>query len=161
MALLLPACGGQVESGDGMPALYSQAVGNWSGTHKVMGNDQEFNASYKVYVDGENLIHEFTSDFGGGFTGRESLHSHGTELHATWTDSHESGEMESSGTYDAASKILIMSGKGPDWQDPAKTVTFRHVTEYGDNTSKYTMFMIDDQGNESEVMWINMTKDSE
>jgi hypothetical protein len=158
MVLFLPSCGGQVESNDGTPQVFREALGNWTGTHKLMGSDELHDASYKVFMDGENLVHEFTSNYGGGFTGRESMHAHDSELHATWTDSQESEKMESNGSYDAASRTLTMTGEGADWEDPSKTVTYKHVTVYGEGTSSYTMTVIDPTGNEAQVMWIEMKK---
>ncbi len=163
LVVLIPSCGGQVEVDDGLPKYWHDVTGNWSGTQKVMGSEEAFDASYKVYIEGNNLIHEFTSNFGGGFTGKESMHTHDNpnDLHATWTDSMEPEAMSSSGSYDAATKTLTMSGEGADWNDPEKTVTYKHVTVYGEGTSNYTMIIIDAEGNENEVMWIEMTKISD
>lgn len=162
MVLFLPSCGGQVESDDGLHPYFREAIGNWTGTHKMLGSEEAFEASYKVYMDGNDLIHEFTSNFGGGFTGKESMHAHegstGGDLHATWTDSHEAEPMSSTGSFDKGTRTLTMVGEGADFEDPEKTVTYKHVTVYGEGTSNYTMIVIDAEGTETEVMWIEMTK---
>lgn len=160
--LLLPlmmACG-QAEAETKVPAFFAEAVGNWDGTQRLMGTDVVFDASYQVRVTEENmLVHEFKSNWNGAFAGREEMTFDADgKLHAKWTDTAESEEMLSTGSYDASTKTLTMLGSGPNWSNPEEIVTFEHITVYNDGKSDYTMTMISADGTRNEVMWISMVK---
>ena len=127
----------------------------------MLGSEKQFEANYKIRLtDSGVLVHDFTSNWNGAFTGREELYFDPTdgELHATWTDTEDPIESSTTGSYDSGTKTLTMIGTGADWQDPEKTIIFKHVTVYSDEKSSYTMFMIGSDGVEIPSMWIDVSK---
>ena len=52
---------------------------------------------------------------------------------------------------------LEMKGEGVSWSDPEKTIQYRHVTVYSNDSFSYTMHLTED-GEEREVMWIEMNR---
>ena len=134
-------------------------VGSWEGTHRVAGDETAHPASYEVRVDGEALIWEFRSAWGGGFTGRgvqlwDAAHGEYVE---TWTDSMGGEPLAMRGAWDAASSTLTMRAESPDWETGAP-ITFRHRTVRNDR-DRWTYTMIAERaGGPEEVMWIEMRR---
>ena len=106
------------------------------------------------------LVHDYTSNWNEAFRGREELYFDPTDgkLHATWTDTEDPNQSSTIGSYNSDTRTLTMIGAGPDWQDPEKTVTFKHVTAYSAGKSSYTMYMIGSDGVEIPSMWIDVSK---
>lgn len=139
-------------------AHFESLVGEWEGTHRILGYPDPFPATYTIAMDGDVVVHNFSSEFEGGFTGHERMtFAENGELVATWTDSGGDDNLVSRGSWDAETNTLTMRGEGTSWTDPEKTIQYRHVTVYGDDTTSYTMHMTED-GQEQEVMWIEMTR---
>ena len=137
---------------------FASLVGDWEGSHKILGYPEEFEASYTISMEGDVLVHNFTSAFEGGFTGYERMTiAEDGELVATWSDSSSEENLVTRGSWDAETNTLTMQGEGTSWTDPEKKIQYRHVTVYGDDTLSYTMHMTED-GQEQEVMWIEMSR---
>lgn len=159
-SLLFTACSqAEVETTD--VNVFAFLEGDWEGSHRILGTDQDFPARYEIsIVDEEVLVHEFQSDWAGGFTGREELRlaPDGKRFAATWTDSAAPEPTETIGHYDTDARSLEMFGYGANWQQPDQQVLFKHHTVYGDSQFSYTMSMQQEEGLYTEVMWIQMTR---
>jgi Protein of unknown function (DUF1579) len=79
---------------------------------------------------------------------------------STWIDTWSTGIMNMSGTWDAATKSLTMSGTFPDVTRPGKECTLRQVTTViDDNTQRFDMYGPDQKtGKEFKMMEITMTR---
>jgi len=160
LAISLSACS-QPHTSDASLADFAFLEGEWTGTHRVMGVDADFTASYQIAIeDGDTLIHEFQSDWNGGFTGREELRvaPDGKRFSAHWTDSADPNGMESIGSFDQEARTLEMFGYGVDWEQPDQQVLYRHRTVYQDSSFSYTMSVQQEEGLYTEVMWIEMNR---
>ena len=137
---------------------FESLVGDWEGTHRLLDNPNEYPALYNISMDGEVLVHSFSSTWEGGFTGHErmTIKEDGT-LAATWSDSGGDDNLVTEGSWDGSTRTLTMTGDGASWSDPEKTIQYRHVTVYTDDTFSYTMHVRED-GEESDVMWIEMRR---
>lgn len=137
---------------------FEQLVGEWEGTHRLLDNPNEYPALYSISLDGDVLVHSFSSTWEGGFTGHErmTIKEDGT-LVATWSDSGGDDNLVTEGSWDGATRTLEMKGEGVSWTDPEKTIQYRHVTVYTDDSFSYTMQLTED-GEEREVMWIEMSR---
>ncbi len=159
--IVLPACSGDEVQGELQP--FEHLIGHWNAEHVVFGAETVYAATYDIkFEGGDTLIHDFHSEFGGGFQGHEELRfdAEKGKLVAEWTDSDSDEVGHTEGSYDAATRTLTMTGKGPGFEDPNVLVGYRHVTVYGDGVADYTMFLIPPEGEEREVMSIHMTQDS-
>ena len=135
--------------------------GEWSGTHKILGEDGEHPASYSVHREDGVLVWNFQSGFQGGFTGRALQRwdkKRGLFIEA-WTDSMTpDAATEIAGTYDSNTRVLLMSGEAPDWVTGAP-VHYRHQTTIvSQNEWNYVMQQAAPDGGSREVRWIHMIR---
>ena len=138
---------------------FQQLVGEWEGTHRVMGNEHEYEARYTISMEGEVLVHAFASEWDGGFTGYERMSiSPDGELIAVWTDSGSEEASESRGSWDGVERVLTMIGSGESLLEPGTQVEYRHTTKYGRGSMAYTMTVVEADGSTQKLMWINMKK---
>ncbi|MCH2102205.1 MAG: DUF1579 domain-containing protein [Planctomycetes bacterium] len=158
-AFLLSACNSSAEPTTAREH-FEQLVGDWEGTHRLHENPNEYAALYSISLDGEVLVHSFSSAWEGGFTGHErmTIKEDGT-LVATWSDSGGDENLVTRGTWSGETRTLEMKGEGVSWSNPQKAVQYRHVTTYADDSFLYTMHLTQD-GEEQEVMWIEMRRKS-
>lgn len=156
VALILPACGS-----DEAPSArehFASLAGDWEGTHRLLDNPNEYPALYAIAMDGEVLVHSFSSTWEGGFTGHERMSFlEDGSLMAVWSDSGSDEPIESRGSYDPATRTLTMKGMAESWSTPGQQVEYEHVTVYDDDAFSYTM-SVTENGEKSEVMWIKMTR---
>lgn len=154
-ALLLGSCSG------GPLAPLRGFVGSWSGTHRLLGEETGHPASYQVREEGEALVWEFRSEWGGGFTGRgvQRWDAEAGEFVETWSDSQApEEEWRTRGSWDAASATLTMRGEGEDWESGAR-IPFTHRTvRVGADAWRYVM-IAERAAGPVEVMWIEMRRD--
>lgn len=153
--LLLPAC-----ARDPLQGL-AAFEGEWTGTHKILGDPAEYPATYSVRRDGEALVWDFQSGFQGGFTGRAQQRWDAERglFVESWTDSATpDAATEVSGGFDARTGVLLMSGTAPDWASGAP-VGYRHETTIlSQDEWKYAMHQEQADGAYREVMWIHMIR---
>jgi hypothetical protein len=155
-SLVLPACG----SSEAPTARehFASLAGDWEGTHRLLDNPNEYAALYAIAMDGETLVHSFSSTWEGGFTGHERMtFLEDGSLMAVWSDSSSDESAQTTGSYDSATRTLTMQGEGESWSTPGTLVTYEHVTVYQDDAFSYTMF-VTENGERKEVMWIEMTR---
>jgi uncharacterized protein DUF1579 len=159
-SLILGAC--SCSENDTPMSHFEGLIGSWSGIQTMAGDENKYQATYKVSLTDGTLVHEFASNYAGGFTGTEKLHFdvETKQFVAEWIDSMQPEPSRTTGHFDVEKKELTMTGTGPDFADPNQTVKYLHFTQYGDQRINYTMSIIDDQGVATEVMWIKMTKDA-
>lgn len=142
-------------------ASLEQFEGEWTGTHKILGEDVEHAASYSIHREGGVLVWNFQSAFQGGFTGRalQRWDQDSGQFIEAWTDSlTPDAATEITGTYDAQARVLLMSGEAPDWTTGAP-VAYRHrTTVLSQNEWDYVMQQATPDGNYREVMWIHMIR---
>ena len=162
-ALLLAVCAFALSAcGSAEPPTarqhFEQLVGEWEGTHRLLDNPNEYSALYSISLDGDVLVHSFSSTWEGGYTGYErmTIKKDGT-LVATWSDSGGDDSLVTEGSWDGTTRTLEMKGDGMSWTDPEKAIQYRHVTAYADNSFTYTMHLTEDS-EEREVMWIEMSR---
>jgi uncharacterized protein DUF1579 len=154
--LLLPACG----SSEAPTARehFAALAGDWEGTHRLLDNPNEYAALYAIAMDGETLVHSFSSTWEGGFTGHERMtFLEDGSLMAVWSDSTSDETAETAGSYDSTTRTLTMHGDGESWTTPDTRVEYEHITVYQDDTFSYTMSVTED-GEKKEVMWLKMTR---
>lgn len=154
--LAIPACG----SSEAPTARehFEALAGDWEGTHRLLNNPNEYAALYAIAMDGEVLVHSFSSTWEGGFTGHERMSFlEDGSLMAVWSDSTSEESAETEGNYDPATRTLTMHGDGESWTNPGTRVEYEHVTVYQDDSFSYTMSVTED-GEKKEVMWIEMTR---
>ena len=79
---------------------------------------------------------------------------------STWIDTWSTGIMNMTGTWDASTKTLTMSGTYPDITRPGKECSMRQVTTViDDNTQRFDMYGPDHKtGKEYKMMEIKMTR---
>ena len=82
------------------------------------------------------------------------------QFESTWIDNWSTGIMTMTGSWDASSKTLTMSGTYPDINRPGKLCSMREViTVIDDNTQKMEMYGPDQKtGKEYRIMEINMKR---
>lgn len=154
--LILPACG----SSEAPTARehFAALAGNWEGTHRLLDNPNEYAALYAIAMDGETLVHSFSSTWEGGFTGHERMSFlEDGSLMAVWSDSASEKSVETTGNYDPATRTLTMRGEAESWTTPGTFVEYEHVTVYKDDAFSYTM-SVTENDLKKEVMWIKMTR---
>jgi hypothetical protein len=153
--ILLASC-----SHDPMASL-AAFEGDWVGTHKILGEDTEHAATYAVRREADVLVWDFTSGFQGSFTGR-ALQRWDKEKKVfieAWTDSATpDSATEVSGTFDAKTGLMIMTGTAPDWVSGAQVGYEHHTTLVSPNEWKYVMKQEGPDGAFREVMWIHMKR---
>ena len=151
----LPSC-----SGDPVDRL-QVFVGEWSGTHKILGEDGEHPASYAVRREGKVLVWDFQSGFQGGFTGRalQRWDKARQVFVEAWTDSTTpDSAIELAGSFDAKTDVLLMTGLAPDWVTGA-LVGYRHETTLvSQDEWTYVMKQAGPDGSYREVMWLHMRR---
>lgn len=153
--LLVPSCSQNPMSG------LSAFEGEWAGTHKILGEEGEHAASYSVRREGEALIWDFQSGFGGGFTGRaqQRWDDAAGQLVENWTDSTApDAPMEIRGSFDAKTGVMLMSGMAPDWSTGAQVLYQHETTRISKDEWKYVMRQQQTGGEFLEVMWIHMKR---
>lgn len=157
LAAMAPVACGEVEAANDL-SHFQALVGDWQGTHRVLGNPEEYEAGYRIYFDGDAfLVHEFKSNWNGGFSGRERMIVDGDHLRAVWKDSMSDEPSVTTGHYDPATRTLTMTGTGESFEHPGETVEYEHVTVYRDDSFSYTMTTLAD-GERTDVMWIDMER---
>ncbi len=134
--------------------------GSWIGTQRTLGG-AAVAASYEIRREGENLVWEFHSEFGGGFSGRgvQRWDAGAAEIVETWTDSSAPGQEQTlRGAFDAGAATLVMRGAGPDPEDGA-TIPYVHTTRILAPDAWSYVMRIEPPGREAQdVMWIEMRR---
>lgn len=153
--LLAPSC-----SQDRLAGVDAFA-GDWIGTHKILGEDGEHAATYAVHREGDVLVWQFSSGFQGGFTGQALLRwdeKLGQFVEA-WTDSAmPEAAMETAGSFDSKTGVMLMTGMAPDWTT-GEPVAYQHETTLlSKDEWKYVMHQATAEGGFREVMWIHMRR---
>jgi Protein of unknown function (DUF1579) len=135
-------------------------AGTWDAAIDAMGEQSKGVSVAKVELGGFWLVDHFTADFGGmafegrGFTGYDPIKG---KYVGTWCDSFSPSMMVLEGSYDAAGKMLTMSGMGVG-QD-GKPAMHRMVTTLtGANTMTFEMFVTGADGTEAPMMKITYTR---
>ena len=133
--------------------------GKWTGTHKMMGVEEEFGATYSIHRVEDTLVWDFESTFQGGFTGKAVLRwdEERGQWAETWTDSTGEPETVSYSDWDAATSTMRSSAAGTDWNDPTIELTIHGLTVVSEAGFDYTMTYSYPDGKTTEVMWIHMT----
>jgi|FLOH01.1.fsa_nt_gi hypothetical protein len=133
--------------------------GNWTGTHKMLGIEEEFAATYHIQRVADTLVWEFTSTFEGGFTGTAVLSwdAGRAQWAESWKDSGGEAESVSYGDWDATTATMRASSPGKDWNDPSLDINVLGTTVLKDGAFDYTMTNSYPDGKTTEVMWIHMT----
>ena len=156
---VLCSCSGETKPAN--PSIEDVAgfVGNWSGTHRLLGDETVYPASYVVKQVGEELIWDFASEVNGGFTGHAVLHWDETKgkWAESWKDSGGDDQSWTYGDWDAATKTMRSSAPGKDWTDESIDVTIHNTNTLGEGEFDYTMTFSYPAGKTTEVMWIHMT----
>ena len=109
------------------------------------------------------LVDHFTGEFGGmkfegrGFTGYDPIKG---KYVGTWFDSMSPSMMVLEGSYDAAGKVLTMTGMGVGMD--GKPAMHRMVTTHtGADTMEFEMFVTGEDGKEAPMMKISYTRRAE
>lgn len=133
--------------------------GGWAGTHKMMGVEEEFAASYSIKRVDDTLVWDFESTFQGGFTGQAILRwdEERGQWAESWKDSSGEPESISYSDWDAATSTMRSSAKGTDWNDPTIELMIHGRTVISETGFDYTMTYSYPDGKTTEVMWIHMT----
>jgi hypothetical protein len=154
---LLPAC--SAEPADPLDAV-AGFVGKWSGTHRLLGVEEVFEASYVIERVEDQLVWDFVSTFQGGFTGHAELSWDATrgKWSESWRDSGGDEDSLAYGDWDAEDSTLRSSSQGVDWTDPSIKVTIHNTTVLQADDFDYTMTFSYPDGRTTEVMWIHMTR---
>lgn len=142
-------------------ASLSPFEGEWAGTHKILGDETEYAASYVVRREADALVWEFSSGFQGSFTGRavQRWDADKGVFVETWTDSATpDSPTEVSGSFDAKTGLMMMSGEAPDWVSGAPVGYEHHTTLVSQDEWRYVMKQEAADGNFREVMWIHMKR---
>ncbi len=134
-------------------------VGEWQGTHKMLGSEEEYQATYSIKRVDDTLVWDFASTVQGGFTGHAVLRwdEERAQWAESWSDSSGDEETLSWGDWDTTTSTMHSSYSSVDWQDPAQKVVVHGTTTLGDGEFNYTMTYSYPDGKTVEVMWIHMT----
>jgi len=149
------SCAGKAEPIDEISGF----VGNWNGTHKLLGDVNTYEATYVVKRVEDTLVWDFASTYDEGFTGHAvtSWDEARGQWAESWTDSTEEPESISYGDWDATSKTMHSKAPGQDWIDPNIDVIIHGTSVLGEGEFDYTMTFSYPDGKTTEVMWIHMT----
>jgi hypothetical protein len=135
-------------------------AGTWDAVIDSMGQKSAGVSENKVSLGGFWLVDHFTGDFGGvkfeghGYTGYDP--SKGKYV-GTWFDSMSPSMMVLEGSYDAAGKVLTMTGMGVGMD--GKPAMHRMVTTHtGADTMEFEMFVTGADGKEAPMMKISYTR---
>jgi hypothetical protein len=138
-------------------------AGTWDAVIDWMGQKSAGVSENKVTLGGFWLVDHFTGDFGGqkfaghGYTGYDP--SKGKYV-GTWFDSMSPSMMVLEGSYDAAGKVLTMTGMGVGMD--GKPAMHRMVTTHtGADTMEFEMFVTGADGKEATMMKISYTRRAE
>jgi hypothetical protein len=122
-----------------------ELVGNWESTAEVvMGPDQapsQLHGRESIRALGTNwIVAEIEGEAPGGgiFSALMTLgfDSERKRFQGTWVDSAMSYLWTYDGSLDAARKVLTLESRGPDWNDPSKTMLYRDSIELVDDDHK-------------------------
>jgi hypothetical protein len=123
--------------------LLKKHVGEWALTMKAGGQESKGTASYAMDLGGLWLVSSTKFDlFGQAYTGRGlDTYDPATKKYvAVWVDSMATRPLVLEGTYDAATKTLTMSGKGPGID--GTPTEYKSVTTFPDaDTIEFAMHM--------------------
>jgi hypothetical protein len=128
-------------------------VGTWDATME----GGKGTMTYKMDLGGLWLVGDFQGEFGGGkFSGRgfDSYDQNKKKYVGLWVDSMSTYPMVMEGNYDAAKKVLTMTGEGPGHD--GKITKWKSVNEIKDkDTMVFKMYTIGADGKETQAMTIN------
>ncbi|MCP4094387.1 MAG: DUF1579 domain-containing protein [Planctomycetes bacterium] len=155
----LCSCAGETEPAAPSIDDLSGFVGKWSGTHKLLDDPTEYEASYVVELVGNELVWDFASTYGDGFKGHAVTHWDEVKgkWAESWKDSSDEPESWSYGDWDASTNTMRSSAPGKDWTDPNIDVAIHGTNILGEGEFNYTMTFSYPDGKTTEVMWIHMT----
>jgi Protein of unknown function (DUF1579) len=135
-------------------------AGTWDAAIDSMGQKSTGVSENKVTLGGFWLVDHFTGEFGGmkfegrGFTGYDPIKG---KYVGTWFDSMSPSMMVLEGSYDAAGKVLTMTGMGVGMD--GKPAMHRMVTTHtGADTMEFEMFVTGADGKETPMMKISYTR---
>jgi hypothetical protein len=133
--------------------------GEWTGTHKMLGIEDAFAASYSIKRVDDTLVWDFESTFMDGFTGQAIWRwdKERGQWAETWKDSSGEPESVSYSDWDAATATMRSSTPGKDWNDPTIDLMIHGKAVVGEHGFDYTMTYSYPDGKTTEVMWIHMT----
>ncbi|MBI3462822.1 MAG: DUF1579 domain-containing protein [Planctomycetes bacterium] len=138
-------------------AKLKEMEGAWDCVMKMGDMESKATAIYKSDLGGFWITSEFQGDFGGmKFTGRglDGYDPMKKKYVGVWVDSMSPGAMVSEGTYDAAGKVLTMTGEGAG-QD-GKPAKYKMTTEHKDKDHfVFSMYMIGPDGKEVPAFTID------
>lgn len=141
-------------------ALLAEAAGEWDAVMLMGGQKAQCKATYKAACNGMWVVSEFEGDLGGipfkghGIDGYDATKKKYTGI---WVDSMSTAPLIMEGNFDAAGKVLTMSGTsvGPDGQ-PQK---FRTTTEKsGNDKMTFKMYMGKPEGKEEHAFTVEYTR---
>lgn len=148
-------------SGDPLAGLRA-LEGSWVGTHRVLGDEAEHAASYAIRSEGDALVWEFQSAWGGGFSGRgvqrwDPLHA---RVEERWTDSSApEREVVQHGAFDPRSGYLVMRSEEAAPEGGAPTAYLHTTRIVSPDEWTYVMRMTPPGGEPREVVWIVMRRE--
>jgi hypothetical protein len=132
-------------------------VGTWDCVMKMAGMESKCTSTYKSDLGGFWISSDFQGEFGGmKFTGRglDGYDPSKKKYVGVWVDSMSPTGMVSEGTYDAAGKVLTMTGEGVG-QD-GKPAKYRMTTEHIDKDHfVFSMFVTGADGKEAPAFTID------
>lgn len=141
-------------------AQIAELAGEWDAVMEMGGQKSKCKASYKVACNGMWVVSDFEGDLGGipfkghGIDGYDGQKKKYTGL---WVDSMSTAPLIMEGDYDAAGKVLTMSGTsvGPD----GKPQKFRTTTEMsGKDKMTFKMSMVSAEGKDEQAFTIEYTR---
>ena len=160
-----PLCAQEMQKPGPQHQKLHSHVGTWDAAMEMMGPDGKPMPSKGVSevtmgLGGFWLLDDFHGDLGGmpfhgkGATGFDPIKG---KYVGTWMDSMSPSMMVLEGDFDAAGKVLTMSGMGMGMD--GKPAMHRMVTTHVDaNTKRFEMFVTGADGKETKVMTITYTK---
>jgi len=135
-------------------------AGTWDAAIDSMGEKSTGVSASKMTLGGFWLVDHFTADFNGmkfeghGYTGFDPLKG---KYVGTWFDSMNPSMMVLEGSYDAAGKVLTMTGMGVGMD--GKPAMHRMVTTHSSaDAMVFEMFVTGADGKEAPMMKITYTR---
>lgn len=141
-------------------AKLKELEGTWDCAMEMAGQKSKATAVYKSICGGMWLQSDFEGDLGG-----MKFQGHGLDGYdlkekkyvGVWVDSFETAPMHSSGNYDAAGKLLVMTGESRGHN--GKLQKFKTTTEFKDKDHfTFKMYMVDAPGKEDLAFTIEYTR---